>query len=139
MTGAPGAVPPTLPLASREDVRKIVREEFGKALTAHPATKFFDALAAADKRILREEDRSWAASFAPPVTTFAACPCGSTFEIHRAPISLSEAERQAANDALGGLDVAQRVIDAINTSRDAEDAEALQAWHAAHERCEVPA
>lgn len=105
--------------------------------TPAPSTsKFFAALDDADEAIARTEHLDWLASFAPAPKMNSFCPCGSEFEVRREPITLTDDERAAVADALGGLDVGDIVAGAINACRDREDHDAFAEWYEIHVDCE---
>lgn len=107
---------------------------------ARTATAFFDALTKADKAIELTEHLDWLASFAPPVTRFGSCTCGSVYEDRTERIELTDDERDAVADALGGAThLADIVVGAINAARDREGDEAFRDWYDAHADCEVSA
>lgn len=100
-----------------------------------PATALFDALTKADKAIELTERLDWLASFAPQPIMNGFCSCGSEFEVRRVPIELTDDERDAVADALGGLDVGDTVAGSINACRDREDHEAFRDWYDDHADC----
>lgn len=121
-------------------------DRVGDALTARPATVFFDALRAADEHLRRDEQQAWEATFAPPVRTFAICPCGSTFEARDDQIQLTAEEEAAAAERLADLfgrgpldELDQRiivsVIDAINHERAHAAWDDQSNWNDAHQDC----
>lgn len=104
-------------------------------VTRGPA-KFFEALRESDQRIAERDELVFKASFAPPVTTYARCTCGSTFESRCSLIAITGKELHAAAAAADGdLALAIAVIEAINEARAAEDFEALRDWEELHDYC----
>lgn len=106
---------------------------------------FFDALTAADRRVVEREDLELAAAFAPPVTSSAACCCGSTLEIRARSINPTSDERQAAAEAVNDLltrdsrpthlEIVAAVIDAINRERDHDHHQAMEDFIVDHDSC----
>lgn len=102
-----------------------------------PAGVFFEALDQADKAIERVQRLELLASFAPPLTRFGSCTCGSVYEDRSERIDLTDDERDAVADALGGArHFADIVVGAINAARDREGHEAFRDWYDAHTFCD---
>lgn len=98
-------------------------------------SKFFTALKQADERIAAFDRNEWEATFAPPVQMGGYCPCGSVFEARQDRIELTTEERAAVTDALGGLDVGDIVVGAINDARDRANQDAFAEWSDTHAYC----
>lgn len=107
---------------------------------------FWAANAHADARIVEHDRLAVEASFAPPVTTFASCPCGSVFEVRENRIEVTDTEKAAAAEVVadffgrGPLDdldteLINRIVAAINQQRETETLEALQDWQELHDYC----
>ncbi len=91
---------------------------------------------AADRLSAERDELALEASFAPPVTTYAQCSCGSTFESRCNAIAITKVELDAATAAADGdLNLAIDVISAINSARFAEDHAALADWEDMHAYC----
>ena len=112
-----------------------VRNALDVPIAADRSSKFFEALAAADRHIDAFERIDWAATFAPPVMMAGHCPCGAVFEVRHEPIQLTDDERAAVADALGGLDVGDIVAGAINAARERDHHDAYTEWYDAHADC----
>lgn len=147
--GVPGAVegapaPGTANPAGRCAMTTVL-DRIGDALTARPATVFFDALTAADRHIGRDDDLAWMASFAPPVIAGGSCPCGSVFEARSTQIDATDDEKLAAADAIADMlgsgprdthqRIVARVIDTINHERASAGHDALMEWSDNHAYC----
>ena len=113
---------------------------------ANRSSKFFEALAAADQHIVKAERDEWVASFAPPVTSYRSCVCGSVMEKRGSDqIVVTDDEKLAAAEAVGDcmgrplddftLAVATHVLLAINGKRQDADVEADRDWYDAHAYC----
>lgn len=101
------------------------------------AGAFFDAIDQADKAIERTERLEWLASFAPTVTRFGSCTCGSVYEDRSERIELTDGERDAVADGLGGAThFADIVVDAINAARDRAGQAAHDDWCNDHVYCD---
>lgn len=121
-------------------------DRIGTALTARPATVFFDALTAADEHIRRDDDLAWTASFAPAITAFAKCPCGSTYEVRGDRLDVTDDEKLAAAEAHADmyghamedhdLQAVDGVIAAIASARASESWEVQENWNLVHEGCD---
>jgi hypothetical protein len=110
----------------------------------HGATAVLDA---ADQSFAKLQNAQFTASFAPAITTYAQCSCGSVFEIHGGQINATGEEKAAASEAaadyFGAAHVdtvyaglVARVIDVINHERASADYDALRDWEDAHAECE---
>lgn len=91
-------------------------------------------------------DAQFVASFAPPLTYHAQCPCGSVFEIRGSQLNVTEQEQAAAAEAVAEMlgraptelyaRIVARVIAAINHERVSDDYDAIRDWDDAHSYCE---
>jgi hypothetical protein len=81
------------------------------------------------REVLSLESEGWTPD------TYVVCSCGSTYAAVSDPITITEGERAAVREALGGLDAAGLVLDAINRERAREDARAVQEWKDDHADC----
>ncbi|MCV7230718.1 hypothetical protein [Mycolicibacterium komossense] len=126
--------------------RNVLDVPIGLAAPARPS-KFFAALDQADQKIAQFEQLQWTASFAPPITSFAKCVCGATFEVrgHGGQIEATDDEQLEAAEAVADLfgralldvdlRVVARVIDKINHERAIEHYDALRDWESVHADC----
>ena len=113
--------------------------DFADVLTAAMRSgstgKFFDALNVADRKAGYADLMD---SINTPPSTFALCHCGSQLVVADSRIRLTDAERQAAADALGNdptrVDI---VVDAINTARAQADQDFVADWNTAHLDCGI--
>ena len=99
------------------------------------ADAFWMANARADARIAEHDRLAVEASFAPPVTTSASCPCGSVFEARGNRIELTEIELAAAMGTGYDADAINLIVAAINRHRETETYTALQDWRDYHDYC----
>lgn len=103
-------------------------------------------LNAADTAHQDLEDAQWIASFAPPITSYRSCVCGSTVEVRGSDqIDVTAAERDAAAEAVANImgrprdafamQIVTRVLHAINHERAVTDGDADADWHSVHAAC----
>lgn len=123
----------------------------GRVFDPHPQRGVLAVLTAADAARDKLADTQWVASFAPPITSYAQCVCGSVLEKRgtdqiNVTADEKDAAAQAVADMLGrsvldDLDprIVARVIDAINHERACADAAADRDWDDAHHDCEFDA
>ncbi len=123
-----------------------ILDRVGDALTARPATVFFDAMRAADDHIREHERAVWEATFAPPITRFSSCVCGRVMEKRGTDqIVVTDDEKLAAAEAVADcmgrpIDdfaplVVTHVLHAINSERAEADYAADRDWDDEHALC----
>lgn len=104
-------------------------------------------LDAADVAHAKLADAEYVASFAPPITSYRSCVCGSTMEKRGSDqIDVTADEKAAAGHAIAAMQsrpadeltasIVARVIDAINHERAVADADADRDWDDAHAYCQ---
>lgn len=105
------------------------------AMRSGSTAKFFDAIEVVDRKAGYAELMD---SINTPPSTFALCRCGSQLVMADSRIRLTDGERQAAADALGGdLARVDIVVDAINTARADADRDYVADWNDSHLDCGI--
>lgn len=124
----------------------VLRNALDVPVAADRPSKFFAALATADEHIAKAERDEWVASFAPPVTSYRSCVCGSVMEKRGTDqIVVTDDEKLAAAEAVGDcmgrplddftLAVVTHMLLAINGKRQDADVDADRDWYDAHAYC----